>query len=125
MLQKIKNKLFDKMWKKSLIVFVIIFLIVFSAGVASINYLNDVVSNSNIHQEMVTVSNTMYSDNPISQDHFIIVGTNNKTYSIVYSEQKMFDEIEIGKTYFFTVKEPKPTDIHQYSRILQVQNVTN
>lgn len=127
MMKKIKNKLFDKTWKRALFTFIVIFLFVFMTGVTSINYLNDVVNNSHIYPEIVTVSDKMYSDKMIT-DRYVIVGTNNKTYSIAnYNDNygnKMFEKMDIGGTYEFIVREPSLTDLNQNTHILQVHNVT-
>ena len=131
MKQEIKkqiNKIFDKTWKKSLIIFLIVFLLIFVGGLTSINYLNDIVTNNNIHPEQVTVFDKAYGDKGFS-DYYIIVGTNNKTYSIVDHNDgyatKMFNQIQIGQTYEFVIREPELTDINQNTHILQVHNVTN
>lgn len=122
------NKIFDKTWKKSLIIFLVIFSIIFVGGLTSINYLNDIVANNNIHPEIVTVYDKAYGDKSLS-DYYIIVGTNNKTYSIVNHDDgygvKLFTSIEVGKTYEFIVREPELTDINQNTHILQVHDVTN
>lgn len=127
-IKKIMNKTFDKTWKKSLIIFLVIFAIIFVGGLTSINHLNDVVTNNHIYPEIVTVHDKAYGDKSFS-DYYIIIGTNNKTYSIVnhndgYGE-KLFSSIEIGRTYKFIVREPELTDINQNTHILQVHNVTN
>lgn len=128
MKKKIHNLLFDKMWKKSLIIFLIVFLIIFVGGLTSINYLNDVVTNHHVHTDVVTVVDKIYGDNSFS-DYYIIVGSNNKTYSIPNHDDghgyDMFNAIKINETYRFTVKEPKLTDINQFTHILQVNNATS
>ena len=127
-IKKIMNKTINKTWKKSLIIFLVIFSIIFVGGLASINHLNDVVTNNHICPEIVTVHDKAYGDKS-SSDYYIIIGTNNKTYTIVnhndgYGE-KLFSSIEIGRTYKFIVREPELTDINQNTHILQVHNVTN
>lgn len=122
------SKLYDKTWKKSLIIFLVIFSLIFVGGLASINYLNDVVTNNHIHPEQVTVLDKIYGDNSFS-DYYIIVGTNNRTYSIVNHDdgygEEMFNAIKVGQTYKFIVKEPEITDVNKNIHILQVYNVTS
>ena len=118
-IKKIMNKTFNKTWKKSLIIFLVIFSIIFVGGLAT---------NNHICPEIVTVHDKAYGDKS-SSDYYIIIGTNNKTYTIVnhndgYGE-KLFSSIEIGRTYKFIVREPELTDINQNTHILQVHNVTN
>lgn len=127
MREKIKkqmNKVFDETWKKSLIIFLIVFLLIFIGGLLSINYLNDVIINNNIHSEQVTVLDKMSFS-----DYYIIIGTNNKTYSIDNNHHghkaDLFNQIQVGQTYRFTVKEPELTEISQKTHILQVHNVTD
>lgn len=127
-IKRIMNKAFNKTWKKSLIIFLVIFSIIFVSGLISINHLNNVVITNNIYPEIVTVYDKAYGDKSFS-DYYIIIGANNKTYSIVnhndgYGE-KLFSSIEIGRTYKFIVREPELTDVNQNTHILQVHNVTN
>lgn len=120
---KTMSKLFDKTWKKCVWIFLIVSLIVGIGGAFSLNYLNDAVTNSHVHSDIITVQNKLYGDNPYS-DHYIIVGTNNKTYSIVdhgdnYGKD-MFDVFKVGQRYKVIVKEPDLTDVNQFTHILQV-----
>lgn len=128
MKEKIKNKLFNKTWKKLIFIFLIVFLCVFIGGLTSVNYLNDVVTNNHVHTQTIYVKDKLYGDNPFS-DYFIVVDGNNHTYSIVNHDdgygKKMFDSLEIGKTYRATVKEPELTDVNQFTHILQVYNGGN
>lgn len=121
----IKKKLFNKTWKKSIFIFLIIFLLIVVGGFFSINYLHDVVTNNHIHSESITVVDKLYGDNPYT-DYYLIIGNNNKTYSIVNHNdgygQKMFNNIETGKTYKMIVKEPELIDINQFPHIMQVYN---
>jgi len=124
---KLIKKMTDKTWKKCLLIFIMVFIIMLVSGSMVINYLNDVVSNNNIHEETVTIKDKIYGDS-IYTDYYIIIGANNKTYSIVnhnddYGE-KMFEGVEIGKKYRMIVKEPELTDIHKATHILQVYNET-
>ena len=128
MKKRIKNKIFDKTWKKILIIFVIVFLFIFVGGVLSINYLSDAVTNSHIHSDTVVVVDKIYGDSQFS-DYYLIVGNNNKTYSIVNHKdgygKDMFNRINVGNKYKFVVKEPELLDINQFTHILQVYNVTD
>lgn len=126
MKNRIINMFFDKAWKRVLIVFFVVFLIILGVGVSSVNYLNDVTSNKNVHAETVVVADKLYGDNPNS-DYYIILGKDNKTYGIVNHDgygQKMFEKIEVGKKYEFIVRYPESTDINQQIHILRAENVT-
>lgn len=118
-----KEKLFDATWKKCVWTFLFVFLLIGIGGTLSINYLHDAVTNSHIHSENIVIKDKMYGDNPYS-DYYIIVSTQNKTYSIVNHHdnygQRMFDLLEIGRKYEIIVKEPELTDINQFTHILQV-----
>lgn len=127
MKNKIISKVTDKMWKRVLIIFCIVFVVIFTMGITSVNYLTDVANNENIHTEIVIVKDKLYGDNPHS-DYYLIIGDNNKTYGITNHDgygQKMFEKIEIGKKYEFIVKEPLTTDINRQTHILRVENVTS
>ena len=125
---KLIEKMTDKTWKKCLLIFIVVFIIIIISSGMAINYLNDVVNNKNIHEESVIVKDKIYGDSSYT-DYYIIIGTNNKTYSIVnhnddYGE-KMFESIEIGKRYKMIVKEPELTNIHKATHILEVYNGTS
>lgn len=124
----LKDKLLDKTWKKCIIIFVVIFLCVLIGGFFSINYLHDVVTNNHVHTDSVLIVDKMYGDNKYS-DYYLVIGGNNKTYSIVnhgdgYGEE-MFDKIQVGHKYKLVVKEPESIDINQFTHILQVYNDTS
>ena len=128
MKERIKNKLINKTWKKCLLIFLIVFIVFFVGSLTSINYLNDIVTHHHIHSDTITVTDKMYGDNPLSDD-LIIVGANNKTYSIANHDdgygRNMFNSMDINQTYKVTVKEPELTEINQFTHILQVYNVTD
>lgn len=123
----IKKKLFNKTWKKILIVFIIIFFIVLIGGLISINYLTDVVNDNHIHAEYINVSNKIYNDNAYS-DYYIIIDSNNNTYSIINHGdgygQKLFDKIEVNHMYKVILKDPDVIDTSHYVHILEVSNAT-
>lgn len=126
-MKKIMNKLYDKLWKKCVIIFLVIFLIVAVGGVLSVNYLNDAVNNQHIHSERIVVQNKLYGDSAYS-DYYIVIGDNNRTYSIVdhgdgYGK-KMFDSIVVNNSYEIIVKEPELIDVNQFPHIIQVHNDT-
>lgn len=94
----------------------------------TINYLNDIVNNNNIHKDVITVKDKIYGDSE-SNDYYIVIGTNNKTYTIIshndeYGE-KMYENIEVGKTYKVIVREPELTNLYHTTHILQVYNETS
>lgn len=122
-----KEKLFNKTWKKCVWAFLIFFILIGVGGTLSINYLHDVVTNNHVHSDVIIVKDKIYGDNPYT-DYYIVIGSNNKTYSIVDHDddygQKMFDMLEIGKKYKVIIREPELTDINQFTHILQVYNDT-
>ena len=124
---KISEKIWDKLWKKCLITFIIIFIVVAIGGVFSVNYLNDVANNHHVHTDYITVKDKIYGDSALS-DYYIIVDTNNKTYSIIdhgdgYGK-RMFDSIIEGNDYEVVIKDPDLIDISQFSHIIKVDNDT-
>lgn len=122
------EKMTNKTWKKCLLIFIVVFVIIITSSGIAINYLNDVVNNKNIHEESVVVKDKIYGDSSYI-DYYIIIGTNNKTYSIVNHDddygEKMFESIEIGKRYKMIVKGPEVTNIHKPTHILEVYNGTS
>ena len=117
---------FNKLWKRILIVFIVIFLLFLSAGIMSVNYIDSVTNSKNIHTDIVVVNDKLYG-NSSDSDYYVILGTNNKTYGIMKNDgygQKMFDIIQIGKKYEFIVQEPSPSDSNQQTHILRVDNAT-
>lgn len=124
----IVDKLFDKTWKKSLWVFVIVFSLVLIGGVASITYLSDEVSNQHIHSENIVVADKIHGDSS-SDDYYLIVSKDNKTYTIENHKdgygRKMFNNMEVGKKYRIVTKEPEFTDLNQFTHIMQVYNDTS
>lgn len=128
MMDRISEKIWNKLWKKCLITFLIIFLVVAIGGLYSVNYLNDVVNDSHVHSDTIIVKDKIYGDNPLS-DYYIIVDTQNRTYSIVdhgdgYGK-KMFDSMQEGKVYEIIVKEPELIDVNQFRHIIKVENGTS
>lgn len=125
MREKINNYLLDKMWKKSLIVFLIVFFLIFIGGIASITYLSNVVNDNHIHSEVINITNK--TDNSTSvNDYFIVKTADNKTYIIDEKDsRKMFNVMTVGKKYKVVVADPSSEDINEFSHILQVYNVTN
>ena len=124
----IKDKMFDKNWKKCVFLFIIIFLLIAVGGAITINYLNDAVTNNHIHSETFTVKDKYYSDG-INSDYYLIITDNNKTLSIVDHGdghgKEMWKNIEPGRTYRFIIKDPAPTDVNKFTHILQVYNDTS
>lgn len=124
---KIKNKLFDKTWKKCVIIFLIVFVIVGVGGMLIINSFNDTLNEKNIHTDVVVVKDKMHSDN--QYNYFLIIGKNNKTYLIANKDDKysvkMFEQIDIGGKYRFTVKEKQIDSGAPQSHIIKVQNATS
>lgn len=125
MREKINNYLLDKTWKKIIIIFLIVFLIIFVSGVASINYLSGIVNDNHIHTEIINVTDKMDNSSPFG-DYFFIKTIDNKTYVIDNKNGRdMFNIIGIGNQYKIVVTDPDVQDINQFPHILQVYNVTN
>lgn len=121
MKEKIKNKLLDKTWKRTIIIFIFIFIVVLSVGVLSVNYLHDTVTNNHIHTDNIYVVNKTHNNN-----HYIVIGEGNKTYYVSNDKYgiKIFNSIDTGKTYKVVIKEPELVDINHFPFIIQVHNVT-
>ena len=103
-------------------------MIVAIGGICSVNYLHDVVDNSNVYTDVITIQDKVYGDNPNS-DYYIVLDTKNRTYSIVdhgdgYGK-KMFDGLELNQSYEVVVKQPDITDINKFLHIIQVHNDTS
>ena len=120
--QKIKNMFFDTMWKRIIITFVLIFLVVLIGGLLSINVLHDAITDNHIHSEVVNIT-----DKSIDGNNYIITA-NNETYYMNNDGQyhtKVYNNIQLGRTYKIVIKEPELTDINQNPHIMQVYNVTS
>ena len=119
----LKDELFDTTWKKCLIIFIIVFIIIAIGGILSINYLHDVVTNNHIHSDKITVMDKT-NDNGV----YYIFGTNNKTYMIKAHDdkhnKKIFDNMDINIEYKVVVQEPELIDTDELPHILQVYNGT-
>ena len=127
MKNKIKNKLFDKLWKRCAWIAVVCFLLVGIGGVLSINYIHDAVTNHHIHSEVITVQDKI--DMSDHKNYFTVIDTYNNTYVIVNNQdnygQRMFNLLEINHRYKVILKEPELTDVNQHTHILQVHNDTS
>ena len=125
MKEKINNYLLDKTWKKIVIIFLIVFLVIFVGGMASINYLSGIVNDNHIHSEIINVTDKMDNSSPLG-DYFLVRTIDNKTYIIDSKNGRdMFNTININNQYKVVVADPKSQDINQFPHILQVYNVTN
>ncbi len=125
MKEKINNYLLDKTWKKIVIIFLIVFLVIFVGGMASINYLSGIVNDNHIHSEIINVTDKMDNSSPLG-DYFFVKTIDNKTYTIDGKNGRdMFNTININNKYKVVVADPKSQDINQFPHILQVYNVTN
>ena len=107
---------------KYVFVGVIIMIVVFILGVVVIQGMSNVITEQGITYTDTVVSNK-YLDK--SNGHFyVVVGDDNRTFDIENNDQgtKMYDTIEIGKHYKFTVQ----NDTHSpMIHIIQVYNDTN
>lgn len=119
--------MFNKTWKKCIITFIIIFVVIVVTGVASINYLSDTIADNNIDVVTTKVADKINGDN-LYNNYFLIITEDNQTFSIEDKNdgngKKMFDSIQLNKTYEFTVRHPDITDSNQFTHVLRVQNDT-
>lgn len=122
---KIKD-LYDKTWKKCLIIFVIVFVAVLCVGFISVDFLENILTDSNIHTASIVVADKFISNN--TYDDYIVIDTKNKTYVINNNDnnydKRMYDAIKIGNKYEITIRDPAPNDINQIIYILQVHNAS-
>lgn len=120
------NNLYDKTWKKCLIVFITIFVIVFCIGFVSIDFIGHSLMNSHIHTSTIVVQDKFISNN--TYDDYIIIDANNKTYVINNNDNnydtRLYDAIEVGHKYTITIRDPAPEDVNQIIYILQVHNAS-
>lgn len=120
------NNLIDKTWKKCLIVFVVIFIIVFCVGFISVGVLDSALIDSHVHTTSVVVTDKFISNN--TYDDYIIIDSNNKTYVINNNDnnydKRMYDSIKVGNKYDITIRNPAPNDINQIIYILQVHHAS-
>lgn len=111
-------------WKKCLITFLIIFICVVGVGVISIDFLSHTVINNHIDTITTEVVEKIDGDNQYN-NYFLIITKENQTFCIKDNNdgnsKKMFDSIQIGKVYKFTVQHPKISDSDQSTYILRVQ----
>lgn len=119
------SDLYNKTWKKCVIVFLIIFLIVAVGGFISINYLNEMMMDNHVHSDTIIVKDKFIGKD-MYDDCFIITDMNNQTYLISNNnkdyDKRLFDNITIGQKYRVTVKESmnNNNDINTY--IIQVHD---
>ena len=127
-IKELITKLTDKTWKKCLIIFIIIFMVLVGVGVTSVNYLTQTIADSNIDIVTTTVIDKIDGDN-LYNNYYLIITENNQTFSIEDTQdgygKKMFDKIKIGEKYKFVIRHPDITDSNQFTHILQVQNGTS
>lgn len=122
---KIKDKIQDNL--PYLVVTIIIFLIVIGSGIVIVNTLHHTVNDSGIRIESAIVSDKYYGEGDFA-DYYLIETKDNKTYSIINHDdnygKRMFNSIEIGKRYEFTLQDPNMMDVVRYTHILKVENDT-
>lgn len=97
----------NKTWKKCVFVFVIIFMIVLGAGVLSINYLHDTVSDNNIHPATVVVTDKYYNDTDNTYRYSAVTNGNQTLHFIDDGDSRgreLWDKIAVGGKYKFVVK---------------------
>ena len=127
MKKKIKlvmQKMTNTTWKRCLITFAIVFLCIVGFGVVSINYLSDSVMDNHIDTVTTEVIDKINGDNKYN-NYFLIITKDNQTFCIEDNSdgngKKMFDSIQVNKTYEFTIQHPEISDSNQFTHILRVQ----
>lgn len=118
----------NKTWKKCVLLFLVVFVIIFVLGTTSINFLDDVAMDHHIHLLNGNVTDKYYGDT-FNEDYYVVVINNDKVLSVKDTGdgygKKMWNSIQVGQEYAFIVKEPELTDMHPYTHILQVENVNS
>lgn len=124
--EKIKNNILDKTWKRCVVVFLIIFLLVVIGGALSINYLGEAIMNKNVYVDTIIVKDK-FIGNDTQDDYYIVTDMNNKTYVInnndVGYDKQIYNTIKVGEKYRVTMRD-SPNDTSMNIHILQVHNDT-
>lgn len=124
--EKIKNNILDKTWKRCVVVFLIIFLLVVVGGALSIDYLGHVIMDKNVHVDTIIVKDK-FIGNDTQDDYYIITDMNNKTYIIDNNDmgydKQIYNTIKVGEKYRVTMRD-SPNDTSMNIHILQVHNDT-
>lgn len=125
----IQDNLFDKKWKKYVIIFTIVFLVFMGIGTYSINYLHDSIMDNHIHVEEIIVQDKIY-DNNTYDTYYLIIDNNNKTYTIDNNNDynsDMFNYVQIGEKYKVVIQEPDMMGFggNNLPHIIQVHNDTS
>lgn len=122
---KIDN-LFNKTWKRILIVFIVVFFIIFLSGVLIINDMEYVIKDEHVHAETILVDNKTIGEGALG-DYFVIYA-NGTTYTILndgtHRTQRMYDMIDINSQYRVLVRESPLSNNNQDTHIIQVNNVS-
>ena len=108
------RRIWDKSWKRYLIVFTIVFVITFLLLGNAVDYFNDTVESNKIHPDTVIVKDK------VNNGTFIVIDDNDRTYFIDNDDSRIYNKIEVGQTYKVIVKEPMQP--HENAEILQVHN---
>ena len=124
--EKIKNNILDKTWKRCVVVFLIIFILVVVVGALSINYLGESIMNKHVYVDTIIVKDK-FIGNDTQDDYYIVTDMNNKTYVIdnndIGYDKQIYNKIKIGEKYRVTMKN-LPNDTNMNIHILQVHNDT-
>lgn len=121
------DKFYNTTFKKCIIIFIVIFLLITIGGHASIIYLDNVVTEKNLRTDYVVVQDKLPNNN--YDDVFVIHDVKNQTYIISNDDfkfdKKLYDMIEPGKRYRMVIQEPLETDTNKSIHIVQVYNDTS
>ena len=126
MKEKIKNKLFDKIWKKNLCIFIVVFSLILLGGIFVVTYISDTIDHEHIRSENIIIVDKIY-ENDSFDNRYLITGNNSNIYMIPNNNdgKSMFDGIEIGHEYKVVIQDSDLFNSNQYPYVLQVYNVTS
>ena len=127
-LSTIKERIFNKTWKRCLILFIIIFLIIALGGAISIGYLDNIITQNQVHSIETNITDKYYGDG-MQGDYYLVTTDDNKTFSIIEKGdgygKKMWDNIQVGHRYRLIIQDGDPMSPNKFSHILQVHNDTS
>lgn len=123
----VRDKLLDKSWKKYLLIFIVIFVLITGVGVYAINFMYDTIIDNDVHSTIVVI-NDKYSNDGDDHNYYFVVTDDNETLSIIDNGdgkgEEIWNGIQIGEKYKITVQNPDVGDLHNFRHIVQVKNAT-
>lgn len=110
-----------------IIVLLVVFVIVTVGGALMIDGIFHAADDNGIYTQKVIVIDKYYGQSNY-EDYYLVKVNDNVTYSILTGndnlDKRIFDSIDVGKRYEFTLHNPRPSDKNQHIHILQVHNDT-